>query len=76
MRAQLLLRSATPTGAGRGADLGIDPSKLQSDAGLIVDRLFEFQVAARLPGKLQSSNAPSQAGNGALWKARWANGPS
>jgi hypothetical protein len=54
---------------GGAADLGIDPSKLQADAGIIVDRLFQFEVAARLPGTLGSSNAPTQAGNGALWKA-------
>ncbi|MDQ1414512.1 MAG: hypothetical protein QOF81_125, partial [Acidimicrobiaceae bacterium] len=55
---------------GGAPDLGIDPSKLQADAGIIVDRLFQFEVAARLPGTLKSSNAPTQAGNGALWKAR------
>ena len=55
---------------GNAPDLGIDPSKLQADAGVILDRLFQFEVAARLPGSLQSSNAPSQARNGALWKAQ------
>jgi hypothetical protein len=55
---------------GGSADLGIDPSKLQADAGVIVDRLVQFEVAARLPGKVQTSNAPTQVGNGALWKAR------
>ncbi|MDQ6614825.1 MAG: hypothetical protein M3083_08775 [Actinomycetota bacterium] len=55
---------------GGAPDLGIDPAKLQADAGIMVDRLFQFEVAARLPGTLQSSNAPAQAGNGALWKAR------
>jgi hypothetical protein len=54
---------------GGAPDLGIDPSKLQADAGVIVDRLFQFEVAARLPGTLQASNAPTQAGNGAVWKA-------
>ncbi len=53
---------------GGSPDLGIDPAKLQADAGIIVDRLFQFEVAARLPGTVQSSNAPSQVGNGALWK--------
>jgi len=53
---------------GGGSDLGIDPSALQADAGVIVDRLFQFEIAARLPGPVQS-NAPVQVGNGALWKA-------
>lgn len=50
-----------------GPDDGIDPSALQADAGVILDRIFQFQVAVRLPGHIQSSNAPSQAGNGAVW---------
>lgn len=53
---------------GGSPDLGIDSAKLQADAGIIVDRLFQFEVAARLPGAVQSSNAPSQVGNGAVWK--------
>ncbi len=51
-----------------GSDLGINPSALQADAGVILDRLFQFEIAARLPGPVQS-NAPVQVGNGALWKA-------
>lgn len=50
-----------------GADLGLDPAKLQQQAGVILNRVFQFEVAIRLPGSLQSSNAPSQAGNGAVW---------
>jgi hypothetical protein len=55
---------------GGAANSGIDPSNLQADAGIILDRIFRFEVAARLPGKLQSSNAPSQVGNGAVWKIK------
>lgn len=51
-----------------GADLGLDPAKLQADAGVILNRLFTFEVAVRLPGSVQSSNAPAQAGNGAQWR--------
>jgi hypothetical protein len=50
-----------------GADLGLDPGKLQQQAGVILNRVFQFEVAIRLPGSLQSSNAPTQAGNGAVW---------
>jgi hypothetical protein len=53
-----------------GPDLGLDPARLQKDAGIILDRLFKFEVQVRLPGSLQSSNAPSQAGNGAQWRPR------
>jgi hypothetical protein len=50
-----------------GADLGLDPAKLQQQTGVILNRVFRFEVAVRLPGSLKSSNAPSQAGNGAVW---------
>jgi hypothetical protein len=55
------------------SDLGIDPTKLQQQAGVILDRIFRFEVGVRLPGSLQSSNAPSQAGNGAQWQPRLGN---
>ncbi len=55
---------------GGAPNSGIDPSNLQADAGIILDRIFQFEVAARLPGKVQSSNAPSQVGNGAVWKIK------
>lgn len=55
---------------GGGAGGGLDPSALQSDAGVILDRIFQFEVAARLPGNVRSSNAPSQLGNGAAWKVK------
>jgi hypothetical protein len=53
-----------------GADLGVDPAKLQQQAGIILDRIFRFEVSVRLPGSLQSSNAPAQAGNGAAWQPK------
>lgn len=53
---------------GGSSDLGINSSALQADAGVILDHLFQFEIAARLPGPVQS-NAPTQIGNGAVWKA-------
>jgi hypothetical protein len=53
-----------------GANLGLDPAKLQQQAGVILDRIFRFEVAVRLPGSLRSSNAPTQAGNGAQWQPK------
>jgi len=55
---------------GGSPDLGIDPAKLQAGTGVILDRLFRFEVAVRLPGSVQSSNAPAQAGNGAQWQPK------
>jgi hypothetical protein len=53
-----------------GASLGLDPAKLQQNSGIILDRIFKFEVSVRLPGSVQSSNAPSQAGNGAQWQPK------
>jgi|SRR5713101_1074656 len=53
-----------------GPNLGLDPVRLQRDAGIILDRLFRFEVQARLPGSVQSSNAPAQVGNGAQWRPK------
>jgi hypothetical protein len=53
-----------------GPNLGLDPARLQRDAGIILDRLFRFEVQARLPGSVQSSNAPTQVGNGAQWRPK------
>lgn len=54
---------------GGAPDLGLDPAKLQADAGIIVNRYLQFEVAVRLPGSVQASNAPTQAGNGVTWDA-------
>lgn len=53
-----------------GTDLGIDPVQLQQQAGIILDRIFRFEVDVRLPGQLQSSNAPSPAANGPQWQPK------
>ena len=55
---------------GGSPDLGIDPAKLQANTGVILDRVFKFEVAVRMPGSVQSSNAPVQAGNGAQWQPK------
>jgi hypothetical protein len=48
--------------------LGNDPVELiEERLGRAVDELLQFQVAVRLPGDV-SSNAPTQASNGALWR--------
>jgi hypothetical protein len=49
-----------------GADLGVDVAELERQAGEAVDKFLSVQVAVRLPGKV-SANAPSKAGNGAVW---------
>jgi hypothetical protein len=52
---------------GGGSSLGFDPAQFQQLTGVILDRIFRFEVAVRLPGSITSSNAPTQAGNGAVW---------
>ena len=48
--------------------LGSEPVELIEDRlGRAVDELLQFQVAVRLPGEV-SSNAPTQATNGAVWR--------
>jgi hypothetical protein len=54
-----------------GADLGIDPAKLQQQTGFVLDRTLHFEVAVRLPGTVRSSNAPTKAGNSATWQPAW-----
>jgi hypothetical protein len=49
-----------------GADIGIDPAELERQAGVALNRFFSVQVAVRLPGSV-SANAPTKAGNGAVW---------
>jgi hypothetical protein len=49
-----------------GANLGFDPAKLQ-EAGIDPAQLVAFQVAVRLPGSLQSSNAPVKANGQSQW---------
>lgn len=52
------------------SNLGVDPAALQQQAGIILDRIFKFEVGVRLPGTLQSSNSPAPAGNGAEWQPK------
>lgn len=50
-----------------GSTLGFDPDELESRLGTALDRIFVFRVAARLPGAIES-NAPTETGDGALWR--------
>lgn len=49
-------------------DLGFDPNQLQQLTSVILDRVFRFEISVRMPGSVTSSNAPTQAGNGAVWR--------
>jgi hypothetical protein len=49
-----------------GADIGVDAKELERQAGVALNRFFSVQVAVRLPGSV-SGNAPTKAGNGAVW---------
>ncbi|MDQ1394844.1 MAG: hypothetical protein QOG64_103, partial [Acidimicrobiaceae bacterium] len=53
---------------GANQCLGLDPQSVKQTTGVDLDRLVRFTVSARLPGKLTSSNAPTEAGNGAVWR--------
>jgi hypothetical protein len=53
-----------------GPDLGIDTKQIEAAVNGPVDKAFGLAVAARLPGAITSSNAPSTAGNGASWKLK------
>jgi hypothetical protein len=52
-----------------GADIGLDLVELERQAGVALNRFFSVQVAVRLPGSV-SANAPSKAGNGAVWRPK------
>jgi len=52
-----------------GADLGVDVAELERQAGEAVNRFLTVQVAVRLPGDV-SANAPTKAGNGAVWRPK------
>lgn len=49
-----------------GANLGLDPVKLQQ-AGIDPAQILTFEVGVRLPGALQSSNAPARAHGESQW---------
>ena len=55
--------------AGRTA-LGIDPAELQARTGTVLDQVFHFEVGARLPGSLQSTNGTVQPGAGIQWQPK------
>ncbi len=50
-----------------GADIGLDLEELERQAGVALNRFFSVQVAVRLPGSVDA-NAPTVAGNGAVWR--------
>lgn len=52
-----------------GADVGLDQAAIERQAGVTLNKFFDVQVAVRLPGSV-SSNAPSNAGNGAVWRPK------
>ena len=57
-----------------GEPLGEDVSAIEERIGRAIDEAFTFRVAVRLPGDLRSSNAPTEAGNGAVWEPRLSEG--
>ena len=57
-----------------GEPLGEDVAAIEERIGQAIDEAFTFRVAVRLPGDLSSSNAPTRAGNGAVWEPRLSEG--
>lgn len=52
-----------------GSPTGIDAEEFERRAGAALAEVFGFEVAVRLPGDT-ASNAPVEAGNGAVWRPR------
>jgi hypothetical protein len=52
-----------------GSPLGVDVAGLEQRLGIAFDRVFIFQVSARLPGDA-TSNAPPEVGGRAVWKPK------
>ena len=52
------------------APLGVTQEQLERRLGAALDRIFGLQVAVRLPGKISTSNAPTETDNGAVWAPR------
>jgi hypothetical protein len=50
-----------------GGDVGLDTQELERQANTTLNRFFSIQIAVRLPGSV-SANAPTKAGNGAVWR--------
>ena len=57
-----------------GEPLGEDVAAIEERIGQAIDEAFTFRVAVRLPGDLSSSNAPTEADNGAVWQPRLSEG--
>jgi hypothetical protein len=57
------------TDALDGQPLGEAVADIERRIGASIDRVFTFRIAVRLPGDV-SSNAPTKAGNGAVWQPR------
>ena len=57
-----------------GEPLGEDVAAIEERIGQAIDEAFTFRVAVRLPGDLRSSNAPTEAANGAVWEPRLSEG--
>ncbi|MDQ3106689.1 MAG: hypothetical protein M3Q68_02665, partial [Actinomycetota bacterium] len=49
-----------------GAPLGVSTEQLEQRFGAALDRLVGLQLAVALPGAIEA-NAPTEAGNGAVW---------
>lgn len=52
-----------------GKPLGEDLAAIEQRIGNTLDNVFQFRVAVRLPGEVES-NAPGQAINGAVWQPK------
>jgi hypothetical protein len=55
---------------GGAGDIGLDPAAVERVTRARLDQLFRFVVTARLPGSVTTSNAPTTAGNGAVWRPK------
>jgi hypothetical protein len=53
-----------------GVPLGEDVAAIEERIGAPLDEAFSLQVAVRLPGALSSTNAPTRAGESAVWEPR------
>jgi hypothetical protein len=53
-----------------GRALGIDPAELQGRTGTVLDQVFRFELGARLPGTLRSTNGSVQPGGGLQWQPK------
>ena len=54
-----------------GTDSALDPAAVERVLRARLNQLFSFTVSSRLPGTVTTSNAPTVAGNGAVWKPKF-----